>query len=164
MGIEIERKFLVKSEPDSWRQGRALRLTQGYLAKDKTSVVRVRVTRSSEGEEAWLTIKGPTAGATRAEYEYPIPVSEAREMLDTMCDSVIDKTRYLAPEGQHTWEVDEFHGANDGLIVAEIELDSEDEAFSLPPWAGQEVTDDSRYYNSSLSSHPFCDWGGPSTS
>ncbi len=130
-------------------------------------MVRVRVSRSehdgvnSDREQAWLTIKGASVGATRAEYEYAIPVSEAQEMLDTLCDNVVDKTRYVSEVAGHTWEVDEFYDLNDGLIVAEIELDSEDESFVLPSWVGKEVTSDSRYYNSSLSTSPFTSWKHP---
>lgn len=162
MGTEIERKFLVADEsadsPGAWRQGRAVRLTQGYLAKTERSVVRIRV---AGGKQAWVTIKGPTVGATRPEFEYAIPVGDAQEMLQTMCDSVIDKTRYIVEVDSHTWEVDEFYGENDGLIVAEIELVSEEEVFTRPEWAAKEVTHDARYYNSNLASQPFTTWSKP---
>ena len=139
-------------------------MSQGYISTSKTSVVRVRVSRSEHdgatdgNEQAWLTIKGETVGATRAEYEYGIPVSEAQEMLDTLCDNIVDKTRYVSEVAGHSWEVDEFYDLNQGLIVAEIELRSEDEHFARPEWLGVEVTSDGRYYNSSLSSRPFTSW------
>ncbi len=136
-------------------------MIQGYISKSKTSVVRVRLVKSEHEdhrEQAWLTIKGPTVGAVRAEYEYEIPVGEAQEMLDALCGNVIEKTRYVSEVAGHRWEVDEFYGPNQGLIVAEIELNSEEEHFALPDWLGAEVTSDSRYYNSNLSSTPFNSW------
>ncbi|NIA12956.1 MAG: CYTH domain-containing protein [Nitrospiraceae bacterium] len=154
MGWEIERKFLVKDE--SWREGAAgERYRQGYLAIGPPASVRVRVV----GDTALLNIKKSTLDIGRAEYEYPVPVEDAHEMLDTLCDGIIiEKTRYKVPVGSHLWEIDVFEGVNAGLIVAEIELDSEDETFEHPAWLGQEVSGDARYFNSSLSQHPFCDW------
>ncbi|KAF0803027.1 hypothetical protein A6D6_03838 [Alcanivorax xiamenensis] len=151
MGIEIERKFRVRDS--AFLDGRdGERLTQGYLSHDKRATVRVRI----KGEQAWLTIKGETHGASRSEFEYPIPPDDARAMLDELCgEGVIDKTRYLVPHQGHTWEVDVFHGDNQGLIIAELELDHEDQPFPHPDWLGDEVTGDPRYYNSALSKTPY---------
>lgn len=174
MGIEIERKFRVSdtSQHAEWRSGEPLRLSQGYLANSESSVVRVRVrdhesvgdASSIEGardeirQQAWITVKGPTVGASRPEYEYKIPPTEASEMLRLLCEGVVEKTRYVIEHGGKLWEVDEFYGTNQGLIVAEIELESEDDEFDVPDWVGVEVTNDARYYNSNLSLHPFQDW------
>jgi adenylate cyclase len=154
MGIEIERKFLLAGE--GWRGlGEAVLLRQGYLSLDPARVVRVRI----EGERAFLTIKGKSQGATRGEWEYPIPVPEAAELLDTLCQApLIEKYRHRIAFGAHTWEIDEFLGANAGLVVAEIELSSETEAFDKPDWIGAEVTHDARYFNSNLIRHPYSAW------
>jgi len=155
MGTEIERKFLVEGTP--WAQGSGVRYSQGYLNRDKERVVRVRVA----GEEAFLTIKGVSRGASRAEFEYPIPKGDAEQLLKLSDGPVIEKNRYVIPhEGSH-WEVDEFLGDNAGLVVAEIELRTEDQPFSRPPWLGREVTHDSRYFNSSLATHPYSKWREP---
>jgi len=154
MAQEIERKFLIQdaSIVDSLA---GERLTQGYLSHDKNATVRVRLA----GSQGWLTIKGKTVGATRSEFEYPVPGEDARQMLDELCNAgVIDKTRYRLPQGELCWEIDVFHGDNDGLIVAEIELPSEDTPFDKPDWLGEEVTGDARYYNSALSSTPYKFW------
>ncbi len=154
MALEIERKFLVRDTGiiDTLA---GERLTQGYLSHDKNATVRVRIA----GDSAWLTIKGKTEGATRSEFEYAIPMDDARTMLDTLCgQGVIDKTRYRLPQGELCWEIDVFHGDNDGLVVAEIELPSEDTVFEHPVWLGEEVTGQVRYYNSALSAQPFKDW------
>ena len=154
MAQEIERKFLVHdtSIVDSLA---GERLTQGYLSHDKNATVRVRIA----GTTGWLTIKGKTVGATRSEFEYPVPEEDARQMLDELCGAgVIDKTRYRLPQGELCWEIDVFHGDNDGLIVAEIELPSEDTPFDRPAWLGEEVTGDPRYYNSALSTNPYTQW------
>ncbi|WP_373004166.1 CYTH domain-containing protein [Sulfurimonas sp.] len=154
MALEIERKFLIDiSRLEKLENGYDIK--QGYIqTKDKTAV-RVRV----NGDEAFLTIKGANIGATRLEYEYPIPVVDAKEMLDKLCGKpIIDKTRYLLEHKGHTWEVDIFHKENDGLIVAEVELESEDEVVELPDWIVKEVTDDARYYNSNLLEHPYSQW------
>ncbi len=153
MGQEIERKFLVRS--DTWREGAEGTLyRQGYLAKDAERTVRVRIA----GTAAYLTIKGRTTGTSRAEYEYEIPLKDAEELLD-MCEGpLVEKTRHKIPHAGHTWEVDVFHGDNEGLIMAEVEIDREDAEVELPEWAGQEVSDDARYYNSSLSRKPFKTW------
>jgi adenylate cyclase len=154
MAQEIERKFLIQdtSIVDSLA---GERLTQGYLSHDKNATVRVRIA----GTTGWLTIKGKTVGATRSEFEYPVPEEDARQMLDELCGAgVIDKTRYRLPQGELCWEIDVFHGDNDGLIVAEIELPSEDTPFDRPAWLGEEVTGDPRYYNSALSTNPYTQW------
>lgn len=155
MPIEIERKFLVRG--DSWRQGaQGTSYRQGYLTVDPERTVRVRIA----GDKAFLTIKGKTEGMARAEFEYPIPVAEAAQLLDSLClRPQIEKVRYRVSYGGHIWEVDEFDGDNKGLIMAEVELESSDQQVELPPWAGEEVTDDPRYYNASLTRSPFTTWG-----
>ncbi|MED5388989.1 MAG: CYTH domain-containing protein [Pseudomonadota bacterium] len=154
MAKEIERKFLVNT-PGIVDSLPGERLTQGYLSHDKNATVRIRIA----GEQAWLTIKGKTVGATRSEFEYPVPVADAQQMLHELCGAgVIDKTRYRLPQGPLCWEIDVFHGDNAGLVVAEIELPDETTPFDRPDWLGDEVTGDPRYYNSALSTLPFCDW------
>ena len=157
MGVEIERKFLVGG--DAWRTlGQATLLRQGYLSTDAARTVRVRI----DGEQAFLTIKGKSVGASRGEWEYPIPVNEAAELLDGLCQQpLVEKVRRRIAVGPHTWEVDEFLGANAGLVVAEIELASEDEAFEKPDWLGREVTGDVRYFNSNLIRQPYSQWKDP---
>lgn len=154
MGTEIERKFLVSG--DGWRgSAPGRRIRQGYLSVDPARTVRVR----TAGERAWLTVKGAMTGLSRPEFDYAIPLADARQMLDTLCHQpLIDKTRYKIRHGDHLWEVDEFHGANDGLVIAEVELDSETEYFARPPWLGAEVSDDPRYFNVNLFRHPYRDW------
>jgi adenylate cyclase len=154
MGVEIERKFLVSG--DDWRQlGTPVLLRQGYLSTDPARTVRVRI----EGEQGVLTIKGQNTGATRAEWEYPIPLLDAAALLDTLCSApLVEKFRTRVTVGKHVWEVDEFLGANKGLLVAEIELAAEDELFLLPEWVGADVTGQARYYNSSLIKHPYSTW------
>jgi CYTH domain-containing protein len=154
MGVEIERKFLVAG--DAWRLlGEPVLLRQGYLSTDPARTVRVRV----EGGQGVLTIKGKNSGATRGEWEYPIPLEDAAELLDTLCNGpLVEKFRTRVTVGNHVWEVDEFLGANKGLLVAEIELAAEDELFLLPDWIGAEVTGDARYYNSSLIKQPYSQW------
>lgn len=154
MAIEIERKFLVRGE--GWRrQARGSHYRQGYLTVDPERTVRVRVA----GEKAFLTIKGKSHGMSRSEFEYPIPFDEAIEMLESLCHKpLIEKFRYQVCYRGHRWEVDEFEGDNQGLILAEVELARIDEEVELPPWADREVTDDPRYYNASLSRNPFCNW------
>lgn len=150
MALEIERKFLVTG--DDWRhQAEGVRMAQGYLSVDAGRTVRVRLA----GNEAWVTIKGPTQGITRAEFEYPIPTDDAHGLLGLCLPAVIDKTRHRVAFGAHVWEIDVFHGANEGLILAEVELADESVAPELPPWVGVEVSGDPRYCNSSLSSRPF---------
>ncbi|NEX62487.1 CYTH domain-containing protein [Noviherbaspirillum galbum] len=154
MGIEIERKFLVKGE--SWKAlGAGVLLRQGYLSRAPERVVRVRI----EGEAAMLTIKGKSIGAARGEWEYPLPLHDAEELLDRLCERpLIEKRRYRIPHAGWVWEVDEFLGENAGLVVAEIELDREDRDIDKPDWIGDEVTGDPRYYNSNLLSLPFSRW------
>ncbi len=154
MGTEIERKFLVNGHAYRDRaDGRRYR--QAYLSTNKDRVVRVRVV----DDQAWLTIKGRTRGVSRAEFEYEIPVADAINMLENLCQQpVIDKTRYRLRAGDHVWEIDEFHGVNDGLIVAEIELQDENEPFDKPEWLGEEVSGDPRYFNANLIEHPYREW------
>ena len=180
MALEIERKFLVRG--DRWRSeaGVGVAMRQGYLrgfgsgrsvaaagsGEDTTgsgdgaagggAVVRVRLT----GADAWLTIKGPTEGIRREEFEYPLPPDDARAMLARLCESgIIEKVRYRIEFAGWSWEVDEFLGKNAGLVVAEIELPSEDADPDLPSWVGQEISDDPRFFNSSLSARPYGVWG-----
>mgnify|MGYP003291312565 CR=1 FL=1 len=152
MPREIERKFLVTGD---FKQDAcdSFRLVQGYISTDPDRTVRVRV----RGDKGFLTIKGRSSldGLSRHEWEKEIPVSEALELMNLCVSGVIDKTRYLVPYGGHTYEVDVFHGANEGLVLAEIELADEQEMFEKPSWLGEEVTGDVRYYNSMLSLHPF---------
>ena len=153
MGQEIERKFLVTG--DGWRSSEAVEYRQGYLSTVKERTVRVRLA----GGRGTMTIKGVSQGATRAEYEYEIPAADAAEMLDRLCQRpLIEKRRTTLVAAGMTWEVDEFFGDNDGLLVAEVELRSEDQAFEHPPWVGDEVTADPRYSNANLVDHPFRDW------
>jgi adenylate cyclase len=155
MPTEIERKFLVVG--DSWRDTveSETRVMQGYLANNASVTVRVRI----KGGKALLTIKGATRGISRAEYEYEIPMDDAETMLRELSTGpVVDKTRYLVRVGDHVWELDVFHGDNDGLVMAEVELGSEDEDFAVPDWAGDEVSDDSRYYNVNLARNPYKHW------
>lgn len=155
MGLEIERKFLV--DRAAWSpQGPGVRLSQGYLCSGPAGVVRVRLA----GEQGFLTLKGPTVGLSRMEFEYPIPGAEALQMLKELCHQlVIEKDRHREVHGGCTWEIDVFHGANEGLVLAEIELESETEAFARPPWLGREVSGDPRYHNSSLAKQPYQTWG-----
>ncbi len=155
MALEIERKFLVTSQ--AWRQSstRSRHFRQGYLARADRASVRVR----SDGEQAWLNIKAAVAGASRAEFEYPVPIGDAEVMLTTLCaDALVEKTRFWVPYAEHTWEVDVFEGANAGLVVAEVELGAVDEPVALPPWVGREVTEDVRYYNNYLAMKPYATW------
>lgn len=155
MAVEIERKFLLKN--DNWKTSvsHSTHIRQGYLAPLSRSSIRVRI----EGQAANINIKSATLGIRRTEYEYPIPMADAIEMLDNLCEEPqINKTRHLVKNNQHTWEIDEFYDDNQGLLVAEIELSSEDEKFDSPEWLGEEVTEDTRYYNVNLIKHPFKDW------
>jgi len=154
MAKEIERKFLVKG--DAWRAlAKGTTYRQGYLNSAKERTVRVRTAE----DKAFLTIKGLTLGATRAEYEYAIPFDEGKAMLDALAEKpLIEKKRYKIPAGDLTWEIDEFLGDNAGLTVAEVELKSEDQAFDRPAWLVDEVTGDTRYYNANLIKKPFTRW------
>jgi len=157
VALEIERKFLLSS--DAWRGlvAQSTLYRQGYLTpsvQNAKASVRVRV----EGERGVLNVKSVRMGIQRHEYEYAIPLADANEMLDTLCGSIIEKTRHLVPFAAHVWEIDEFHGDNAGLMVAEIELGAVDEDFVRPAWLGSEVTEDARYYNVALVNKPFNTW------
>ena len=155
MATEIERKFLLVS--DAWRKAAApgVHYRQGYLANNDSCSVRARIA----GDTAYLNLKSATLGVSRTEFDYPIPVADAQVMLETLCAKpLIEKTRYLVQYGRHTWEIDEFEGENAGLVVAEIEIAREDEAFERPAWLGEEVSHDPRYYNVCLVKHPYKDW------
>jgi len=154
MTTEIERKFLVADE--RWRGlASAERYRQGYLATAASATVRVRTV----GGRGFLTVKGPTTGASRAEYEYEIPLADAEELLDTLCERpLIDKQRSKIAHHGRVWEVDEFFGDNRGLVIAEVELDDEAQEVVLPEWVGEEVTGDPRYYNANLVRHPYMSW------
>lgn len=154
MALEIERKYLV--DLTRWQpRGTGTHLVQGYLSSHPERVVRVRIA----GATGKLTIKGKTTGITRVELEYDIPVADAQLMLDSLCElPLIDKHRYTETVGGHTWEIDIFHGDNDGLVVAEVELASADEQVELPAWALAEVSSDSRYYNANLLKAPYATW------
>lgn len=155
MPVEIERKFLVNGSFKNAAKGQR-RIIQGYLNTDPTRTVRVRVA----DQKAFITIKGKgnESGMSRKEWEYEIPVSEAQQLLDICESGIIDKTRYLIDVGEHCFEVDEFYGENEGLILAEVELQSEDESFEKPNWLGEEVTGQNEYYNSSLMKSPYKTW------
>jgi adenylate cyclase len=154
VAIEIERKFLVKGE--AWKKlGEGVLYLQGYLNSDKNRTVRVRIA----GEKAYLTIKGCSINASRAEFEYEIPFEEASEMLKTLCElPLIEKHRYKIKHHGLVWEVDVFHGENEGLVVAEVELQNENQEILIPDWIGREVTTDKRYFNSSLIKNPYIKW------
>jgi CYTH domain-containing protein len=154
MGKEIERKYLIKD--DTWRKDTSgTTYRQGYLSTVKERTVRVRTI----DDKGFLTIKGITIGATRREYEYEIPMADANEMLDELCEKpIIEKTRFKISHAGLTWEIDEFAGVNQGLIVAEVELESEDQNIDFPPWVGEEVSGDPRYFNSNLIANPFANW------
>jgi CYTH domain-containing protein len=154
MGLEVERKFLVTG--DAWRGlGQPVSVRQGYLCSDPMRTVRVR----RAGDQAWLTVKGMSIGASRLEFEYPIPLEDATDMLEGFCDQpILEKRRTRIPIGDITWEVDEFLGENLGLIVAEVELRNPAQPIALPDWIGTEVTGDARYYNSRLLAHPYSRW------
>ncbi|PIE90899.1 MAG: adenylate cyclase [Acidobacteria bacterium] len=153
MGKEIERKFLVKS--DTWRElARGVHYCQGYLSSVKERTVRVRTIE----DKGFLTIKGISTGISRLEYEYPIPVEDARALLNICEKPLIEKSRYKIEHGGLVWEVDEFYGDNAGLILAEVELESEDQAYEKPDWIGEEVSSDPRYYNANLIKEPYTSW------
>ncbi|MBW4493549.1 MAG: CYTH domain-containing protein [Oscillatoria princeps RMCB-10] len=154
MATEIERKFLVRG--DGWRGlAEGTYYCQGYIPTKEGRTVRVRIA----GERGYLTIKGATVGNTRAEFEYPIPVEDAREILETLCERpYIEKTRHKIVVGKLTWEVDEFAGENQGLILAEVELTEENQEVVLPDWIEKEVSGDARYFNSNLAKNPFKHW------
>jgi adenylate cyclase len=155
MGFETERKFLI--EKDLWyavKKPAGIDIQQAYLLNEPQKVIRIRVTYDS----GYITIKGPVVNMTRLEYEFPVPKHEALEIMNHFTRGAIIKTRYKIESAGKIWEVDEFWGDNEGLIIAEIELKSADEQFLKPSWIGEEVTSDPRYYNSYLSEHPFNSW------
>ncbi|MBU2513339.1 CYTH domain-containing protein [bacterium] len=153
MAIEIERKFLVKD--NNWRGVEGTRFRQGYLNREIDRTVRVRIA----GDHGFITIKGKTTKATRPEFEYEIPLKDAEEMLDTLClRPLIEKTRYLVEFEGAIFEVDEFTGENSGLVIAELELNTESQPFPKPDWLGEEVTNDPRYFNSNLVKNPYSRW------
>ncbi|NOT10994.1 MAG: CYTH domain-containing protein [Methylococcaceae bacterium] len=155
MAIEIEHKFLLAN--DDWRQQvtKSAQFKQGYLSSVATSSIRIRISDN----QAWLNIKSATIGTQRQEYEYQIPLSDANEILNNLCNKpIIEKTRHYITIGNNLWEIDEFEGANEGLIVAEIELSEINQKFIKPHWLGNEVTQDLRYYNNNLVRHPYSDW------
>jgi len=154
MAIEIERKFLLKN--DAWKAlaGVGKRIAQGYLSLHKERTVRVRISN----DKAWLTVKGKTVNTTRLEFEYEIPIHDAQQLLRICENPIVDKMRYIVVENTNIWEIDVFEGANEGLVVAEIELHHEEQALQLPNWIGEEVSADPRYYNVNLIKHPFKNW------
>ncbi|QSJ19954.1 CYTH domain-containing protein [Nostoc sp. UHCC 0702] len=154
MAKEIERKFLVKG--DSWRKlAEGTVYCQGYIATGEKATVRVRIA----GNQGYLTIKGPSVKYSRAEFEYTIPIEDAQEMLDTLCDRpLIEKIRYKLEWNNLIWEIDEFDGVNKGLILAEVELTDEKQHIELPDWIDKEVSEDPKYFNSNLVKHPFSQW------
>ncbi|MFA5783309.1 MAG: CYTH domain-containing protein [Phycisphaerae bacterium] len=154
MAVEIERKFLVKSE--AYRQlARPVFFRQGYLSRAKERVVRIRV----EGEKAFLTVKGTTRGFARTEYEDEIPLGDAEHMLAELCEKpIMEKDRYRIVHNGVEWDVDEFHGANEGLVIAEVSLNDENQDVALPDWAGREVSNEPRYFNVNLAKQPYSNW------
>ena len=155
MSLEIERKYRVTNNSYQAQSSQCTYYKQGYLSVDKHRTIRIRIV----GDEAFITIKGATEGCTRKEFEYPIPVADATEMLDSLSlPGIIEKKRYRYPYEGHLWEIDEFLGENEGLVVAEIELESESESFPIPPFIGVEVTGEPRYYNSNLAVKPYNQW------
>ena len=155
MGTEIERKFLVKD--DSWRTPDLIgtRFRQGYVAVGSPAAVRLRIA----GDTAILNIKSAVINITRTEFEYPVPLDDAQQVLESVCAGrIVEKTRFRVEHSGLTWEIDVFEGANEGLVVAELELESEDQPFEKPPWLGEEVSGDPRYLNTHLSQHPYTEW------
>ncbi len=154
MGIEIERKFLVRNS--KWKSlARGTFYRQGYVCNRPDRTVRIR----TDGKKGILTIKGESSGITRPEFEFSIPVDDAMAILEMLCDGrIIEKTRYCIDYAGFVWEIDEFHGANSGLVLAEIELQEVHQPFELPAWIGDEVTGDPRYYNAYLARHPYTTW------
>lgn len=154
MAIEIERKYLIDLEKlGTLKNGNKIK--QGYITTNKDAVVRVRV----KNNKGYLTIKGSNIGVSRLEFEYEIPLDEANEMLDKLCQKpIIDKNRYIVDFANHVWEIDIFYGDNEGLVIAEVELEDENEHIELPLWIKEEVTGDIKYYNSNLMSYPYNKW------
>jgi adenylate cyclase len=155
MAIEIERKFLLAN--DNWRKDadEGINVIQAYMGSNEKSSIRIRI----HDDSANLNIKSKTLGIQRSEYEYPIPLDDAKIILESLCDKpYIEKTRFHVVHDEHKWEIDVFSGDNEGLIVAELELNSVDEHFTLPDWLGEEVSNEPRYYNICLVSHPYKNW------
>ena len=154
MAVEIERKYLIDLEKLGTLKN-ANRIKQGYITTNKDAVVRVRV----KNDKGYLTIKGSNIGVSRLEFEYEIPLLEANEMLDKLCQKpIIDKIRYIINYEKHIWEVDVFYGDNEGLVIVEVELEDENEYINLPLWIKEEVTGDIKYYNSNLMKYPYNQW------
>ena len=155
MALEVERKFLIAGDFKSFAK-KSVRITQGYISSADERTVRIRI----KGEKGFITIKGigSASGVSRYEWEMEIPLAEALDLLQICEPGVIDKTRYLIEDGRHTFEVDEYYGDNEGLIVAEVELSSENESFDKPEWLGDEVTGNAKYYNSMLAKNPYKNW------
>ena len=154
MALEIEKKFLVPVFPEDGA-GQGIYICQGYMLNSKRMVSRVRIF----GDQGFLTLKSPTIDGVRHEFEYPVPLKDARQMLEIFCEKpFVEKTRYTLYHQNFEWVIDRFSGANEGLIVAEIELDCPDTVFEKPDWAGEEVSHDPRYFNSNLTTHPFSEW------
>lgn len=155
MATEIEHKYLInKALWETITPHKSVKITQGYLSTDPNKTLRVRI----KGNEGYITIKSKTIGASRLEFEYEIPLADATEMLNSFCTDVIDKTRHLVMHDNKLWEVDEFTGLNQGLVVAEIELNNEAETYSLPIWVTENITSDRRYANSNLIANPYSTW------
>ncbi len=155
MAKEIEHKFLLANE--NWRKSikKSVKYKQGYLSSQPTSSIRIRLSDT----QAWINIKSATIGTERLEFEYEIPVNDAEEIIISLCNKpLIEKIRHFVNNGKHIWEIDEFEGDNEGLIVAEIELSTAGEVFAKPEWLGQEVTRDLRYYNNNLVINPYKKW------
>jgi adenylate cyclase len=155
MAFEIEHKYLVKKE--LWRKvvpQKSLAIKQGYLLTDPNKTIRVRV----KGDKGYITIKGKSVGASRQEFEYEVPLADAEELFVNFSSSLIEKVRHIVSIDNKTWEVDVFSGRNEGLIIAEIELTAEDERYNIPDWVGENVTADTKYANSNLSTNPFTNW------
>lgn len=155
MGVETEKKFLVKKVLWNKVKQHGTLYRQGYMLREEDKTIRVRLI---EGDKGYITIKGSVKGFSRPEYEYPIPEKDAEALLSNFCNAIVSKRRYKVKTGNKVWEVDEFLGDNEGLIVAELELKDEAETFNLPEWIDTEVTGDKRYYNSELSVNPFKNW------
>lgn len=159
MAKEIERKFVVTGE--GWQETRSTTYRQGYLSTEKERTVRIRIA----DDKGYVTIKGCPEGMTRDEYEYEIPLQDAEEMLETLCKRpLIEKRRHKIIYGGLRWDIDEFLGDNAGLVLAEVELSSAEQAIELPPWLGEEVTEDARYFNVNLVEHPYRQWQAPPVS
>ncbi|MBR6026380.1 MAG: CYTH domain-containing protein [Neisseriaceae bacterium] len=154
MSVEIERRFLLKN--DNWKQNihKSIEMQQGYMSVEKECTIRLRII----DDKAWLTIKGFITPVSRHEFEYPIPISDAKTMMNNLCAFTMTKTRHIVKVDNVSFEIDEYHGANAPLIVAELELANENQTYPTPEWLGEEITDDGRYSNAYLSKHPYSQW------